>query len=540
MENNQEHKIDKVFKNLLENQSVTPPADAWMAVHTYTIRQEESKKKVWVRYASLALLFLLFSGLGVWWYSVNSDYETSHRADLRISGLKEESKIQKSINQQRTSFHNPNSEEISSNNVESMITTSKSNKKIHKSFNLANPNSDIFSHELLVENTNNGGNEKIHKSFNLTYPNSDNHELVKNTNNGGKGDNINKFLNPDSVENFTYSNDNIIPPTIEKQIENIESKPLILNDLSKKMRKEYEKKINKSSFEEKAINQDSVVEEETGKKLNLKHPIITFGLGFLQSYWIGNNNYSNINEVSWYDASGVCAKIGIGWKINKKLRMSVNLSTNSFNLSDFPYKENVLNGTSDKRYKSYLKQSGNDKYYSAFTNFGYVNIPVSNFNNFPTTYNNVPDSVRILRYTDPHSMRVTVLSINSQYDIVSKIRKKRNKYGYQIYGLADLLIQRQTGYSFVAFDEKALNSNFSMADSQIFSEQNHFDSSSEYTYGIRVGFGFRYQFSRRWDFYLESSAQSTINSWFKVKGSLDYFTITQRALSLQAGINLNL
>ena len=58
MENNQEHKIDKIFKDALDNQSVVPPLDAWMAVHTYTIGQEESKKKVWVKYASLALLFL--------------------------------------------------------------------------------------------------------------------------------------------------------------------------------------------------------------------------------------------------------------------------------------------------------------------------------------------------------------------------------------------------------------------------------------------------------------------------------------------------
>ena len=58
MENNQEHKIDKIFKNLLDNQSVIPPADAWMGVHTYTIGQEEKKPKTWLRYASMAMALL--------------------------------------------------------------------------------------------------------------------------------------------------------------------------------------------------------------------------------------------------------------------------------------------------------------------------------------------------------------------------------------------------------------------------------------------------------------------------------------------------
>ncbi len=66
MENNQEHKIDKIFKQSLDNQSVKPPSDAWMSIHTYTIGQEESKRKVWFRYASLSIVLLIL-GLGLWY-----------------------------------------------------------------------------------------------------------------------------------------------------------------------------------------------------------------------------------------------------------------------------------------------------------------------------------------------------------------------------------------------------------------------------------------------------------------------------------------
>ena len=76
MENNKEHKIDKIFKDLLENQSFLPPVDAWTAVHTYTIGQEEAKKKVWLKYASLALLLLMLSGFG-FWYFVDNQKRTS-------------------------------------------------------------------------------------------------------------------------------------------------------------------------------------------------------------------------------------------------------------------------------------------------------------------------------------------------------------------------------------------------------------------------------------------------------------------------------
>ena len=41
MENNQEHKIDKIFRETFENQEITPPSDAWTGIHTYTIGQKE-------------------------------------------------------------------------------------------------------------------------------------------------------------------------------------------------------------------------------------------------------------------------------------------------------------------------------------------------------------------------------------------------------------------------------------------------------------------------------------------------------------------
>ena len=71
MENNQEHKIDKIFRETFENHEITPPSDAWTGIHTYTIGQKEKKPKIWLRYVSLATLLLLISGFGMWYFVDN-------------------------------------------------------------------------------------------------------------------------------------------------------------------------------------------------------------------------------------------------------------------------------------------------------------------------------------------------------------------------------------------------------------------------------------------------------------------------------------
>jgi len=68
MENNQEHKIDKIFRETFENQEITPPSDAWTGIHTYTIGQKEKKPKIWLRYVSLVTLLLLISGFEMWYF----------------------------------------------------------------------------------------------------------------------------------------------------------------------------------------------------------------------------------------------------------------------------------------------------------------------------------------------------------------------------------------------------------------------------------------------------------------------------------------
>ncbi len=542
MENNQEHKIDKIFKNSFDNQSVTPPADAWMAVHTYTIGQEESKKRVWLRYASLALLVLLFSGLGLW-NSLNLD-----SPDLRISGLKEESKIQKSINQQRTSFHNPNSDGISSNNVESIIITSKSNKKIHKSFNLANPNSDIFSHELLMENTKNSGmsNKKIHKSINLTNPNSDDfsHELlVKNINNSKNEDNAGSILNPDSIENFAYSNDNIISPNSEKQIENIESKPLIFNDLSKKMQKESEKKIvmlEENIVDKKAVNKaDSVV---YGKRFSLKHPLLKVSYGYSWNEWTNKlNSNSTIPSSNTYNSYGSFFKLGTAWDLNRKSRIEFNIGI--YNSGNMDYGNQVTywgNSKGDIK-KLTLKQIGSDFYYEAGTPFGNINVPVYSFyeSGFNINPNN-PISEVSVKFQEPQSFNYIQSEINFENDLIQI--KKIDKSIFKLYTITGITMQRVINYNYnanysgLAYDVTNLKFPPKTWPPNVKYSDDNLQNAADIVLGLKLGVGLNLKFAKKWSLIIEGSGQTNINSWVK---NQTYLT-KQSSYLLQSGIQFSL
>ena len=500
---NKAHKIDKIFKHSLDNQSITPSTDAWMAVRAYTIGQEESKKKVWLRYTSLGLLVLLFLGLG-YGISLNLDCEKSHRVDLRISILKTQSKIQESINPV----------DSKSDGTDSKISSIILGKKNHKSFNLhgsmfRNPNSNNFLHNNSVE--------KIHKSINrhgatFRNPSSDINELlVENTNNG--------------------ENDN--------EITAIESKPLIANDLSDKMQKESEKKI--VDLEGSLVDkEDSVV---YGEKFSLKHPIITLGVfGHSWNNWKVTSDNSLYGKLLYPSISeGNNMQLGIAWKVNKKLRLGISIGTNNYNIGipfvSMPVLSSAFGVPSVK-----LTQINSDQFYQLETPFGNVNLPVSKFKEFPTNIPNVLDSNRAVLHQNSQIMKVICFSINSKYDILSKKREKGRKYGYQIYGLGDFIIQRQTGYSYNTIDRKAYlkaistSPNIYGENETINQELNHLQNASEFVFGLRAGLGFRYQFARKWDFYVEGSGQQSLNNWVKS----DDIKTFQRTLSLQAGINLNL
>jgi hypothetical protein len=521
MENSQEHKIDKIFRETFENQSFTPPTDAWMGIHTYTIGQEESKQKVWLRYASLALLFLLVSGFGLWYFVDNQVVKLANDSSSHapVAGL-------------------PTSPLVRKHTQKSILpTTGIAVTSISPSPTVQRHTSTLLTPEVVSGDTDHGG----------TFS----HEVLVTNNDSNIKDNKLAKKEPLIIElvDDSLMNDEIefAEPVCyfnQYKIEEIDSKPLILNDLTEKMQKKSEKKI--VALEEKSVDKKEVYKSDSvvyGDGFSLKHPIISYGLGGTRSFWdfggflgIENNGLSKKNLPSYYVANGSILKISIAWKINKKLRIGVGLSANTFNLG-IPYRRvNITNDT--VRTDIYLFKEFAGKSYTTFTPFGFLNIPTASFNNFPTDIPNTLDSVRTLRYPYSHSMRVTTLSISSQYNLLSKNRKKGKRYGYQIYGLVDYTIQRQTGYSYAALDEKEFLNGLSFSPIRykgyIFQEGNHLENSTEYTFGLRLGLGFRYQFARKWDLYLEGSGQSNFNSWIKETN------LNQRAISLQAGINLNL
>jgi hypothetical protein len=101
-----------------------------------------------------------------------------------------------------------------------------------------------------------------------------------------------------------------------------------------------------------------------------------------------------------------------------------------------------------------------------------------------------------------------------------------------------LAIQSQTSYSFISQDYYSLLSSIKPINTTtlIFHNTDHLENASQFIIGLRAGLGFRYQFARKWDFFVEGSGQHSLNNWVKS----DDIKTFQRTLSFQAGINLNL
>ena len=511
MENNQEHKIDRIFKKSLENQLVVPPTDAWMGIHTYTIGQEESKKKIWVKYVILASLLLIFVGFGLLYLSDNQPIIVKNDIDLKSKKLLVDNGGKLSVKTQTTANAGKLSVEIHTTTIDlgkSSVKTQTTGQQFKK-WQLGSSIAKLSTIKRSIKNE----------------------PLIVEIEDDSVSYGKEEFVYPVGV----YHNINL------SDLKTIRPKSLILNDLYNKIHKESEEKI--ITLGENLDNKNTVFHSDSvdyGNRFSLRHPIITFGVGSMRSFWgfrnflgFGSSNGLRINLPTYLVANGITVKIGTTWKVNKKLRLGLSLAINSFNL-DIPRGFFANNNTSN----IYLFKEFEGKSYTDFTPFGFINIPVSTFKNFPTTIPNTLDSVRIVQYPYSHSMRVTALSVTSQYNLLSKNRKVGKKYGYQIYGLGDLIIQRQTGYSYASLDEKeyldGLKTSPNSFRGYIFHEGNHLQEASEYTFGLRIGLGFRYQFARKWDFYVEGSGQETFNSW------IEESNLNQRAISIQTGINLNL
>jgi hypothetical protein len=502
MENNQEHKIDKIFKNSLENQTVIPPSDAWLAIHTYTIGQEESKKRIWFQCASLALLVLLFSGLGLWYYIEN---QASKELFVNIPTTMKKNK------------------ELS---VKTQTTTELSAKT--QAIERENINSSIKSRMIVVK-----------------MPSK----------------NVGRVLNPDSVKTSNpialkekpliveIEEDSLINEKAEfvepvcyfnkHNIKEIESKSLALSDLSDKIQKESERKV--IALEENIIDKKQIFKVDSvvfGKRFSLKHPIINFRLGMFNSCVginanQGDNNPFNseaINSNSIYGFSGI---IAIAWKLNKKSRISLNSKFVSYN---------AINAQS-KSAAAYIdplsptnKPTGTFQYnaskdvYEYLTPFGYVTQPID------------PKSSATPKDFDVwFSGSITNLQIglNYEYDLIAFRNKKRGIPAMEIYALVGMNIQKIRKYRsnyalFENYDPQKNNLNYVRNYANL--TVTNLENGSPIVFGYNTGLGIRLQLSKGFGLNISGNYEANINSWVKDLP----FTTRLSVLSVESGLFINL
>jgi hypothetical protein len=493
MENNQEHRIDKIFRETFENQEITPPSDAWMSIHTYTIGQEQKKPKVWLRYASLAMALLLVSGLGFWYFANNQTFDTP------VAGLPTSPLVRK---------HTQKSILPTTGNIVANVS----------------PPSIVHKHipTLLTPEVDWSGDQPRDESADIAH--SKNTEtllsqelLVENTNNG---------------ESLSYFNG--------FQTENITTKPLILNNLSDKMQKESERKL--LVLEENFVHKKVVYKADTvvfGKRFSLKHPILNFRLGmFNTSVSInaregGNNPFNSdvINPNSVYAFSGI---IGIAWKLNHKSRISLNAKFISYSAINAQSKSGAayidpLSPTNKPT--GTFKYNASKDVYEYLTPFGYVTQPVD------------PKSSATPKDFDVWlSGRITNLQIglNYEHDLIAFRNKKGGIPAMEIYGLVGLNIQKIRKYSY----SYSLFKNYDPKDNVIFYAptnqpiytQSSLENGSPIVFGYNTGLGIRFQLSKGFGLNISGNYESNINSWVKDLP----FTTRLSVLSVEGGFFVNL
>ena len=517
MENNQEHKIDRIFKKSLENQSVVPPTDAWMGIHTYTIGQEESKKNFWVKYVFLASLFLIFVGFGLWYFANNQDVIVKNNTELQ-------SKNVLAGNGELLSVPSHTTADAVKLSVETRTTTQ-----------------EIKPTPVLLA----GNGERLFVKTQITTESSV--EIQQTTQLlADNGERLSMKTKTTTQDNLTNRNIELIEPVsylTDDKVEIIKSKPLILNNLIDKIQNENENKI--VALEGDNTDKKEIYKPDTadyGGKFSLRHPIISYGFGMLWNFWDVERQIplNGLVELPNRNGRGASLRLGIAWKVNKRLRMGVNMGINGLD-AGIPSASIPLPITSSATGRLpivKLISVYSDQFYKAETPFGNVNLPVSVFKDIPNFSINVLDEQKQLFYSNSHFMNTIQFSINSQYDILSKNRKKGKNYGYQLYGLLDGNLQRQINYNYTATTNYLIwmNGQWEQRFLEISLENKHLQNASELVFGLRAGVGFRYQFARKWDFHVEGSGQHSLNNWVKSDDIKTY----QRAISLQAGINLNL
>jgi hypothetical protein len=494
MENNQEHKIDKIFRETFENQSFTPPTDAWMGIHTYTIGQEESKKKIWLRYASLALLFLLVSGLGIWYFVDNQVIKLANNSSISpVAGLPTSTLVHK-----HTQKSILPTTEIAVVSVSPLPIVHEHTQTLHtpevdwsgdkpRGEEVVSGDTDhggtLLSHELLVENTNNGDKYKI-------------------------------------VE--------------------IDSKPLIINNLTDKMQKESEKKIvaleEKLDYKKEVYKPDSVV---YGKKFSLKHPIINFRLGLYNNSVKMSANQGGeipfaddvINSNNIYGISGI---FNVAWKLNKKSRISLNFRLINFSSVNAQSKSGAayvdpLSPTNQPTGAFIYNASTLDHNY--LTPFGYVLRPYDPLSSFF-----MPKDFDVRLYGRFSTWQI---GLNYEHDLIAFRNKKGGIPAMEIYGLVGLNIQKINKYSysyslFKNYDPKDNNINI-LYNIPTYT-QTELGNGSPIVLGYNTGLGIRFQLTKRFGLNISGNYENSINSWVKDLP----FTTRLSVMSVEGGFFVNL
>lgn len=516
MENNQEHKIDKIFKETFENQSVTPPSETWMGIHTYTIGQEEKKPKVWVKYTSLGLLVLLFSGLGFWYYYHNQTTVGKNKLPLLSKELLVKNTKNDIENAGRVLNHDKPDLVNSNPIIQNYLSTLLSHEVDWSGDQPRNEKSSVETQTMVTENT-------VRVKPTVEIPDSVNKNpdiinlyelLVENTNNGG--------------------NDG------ESKIEEIEPKPLILNDLSDKIQKESERKIvslpKNLANEKPNFDKDSV---DYGNKFSLRHPIINFRLGMyntsvsINAKGGGENPFNNdvINPNSIYGFSGI---FGLAWKLNNKSRISVNFKLISYGAVNAQSKSGAAYVdplSSTNKPQGTFKYNSTKDIYEYLTPFGYVTQAID------PKLSTTPKDFNANLFGQFSAWQI---STNYEHDFVAFRHKKGGIPAMEIYGLVGLNIQKIRKYTyfyspFKNYDPKDNLITYAPINKPAFTQPS-LENGSSIILGYNTGFGIRFQLSKRFGLNISSNYESNINSW--VTGLP--FTTRLSVLSVESGFFVKL
>ena len=506
MENN----IDKILRNALENHEEIPPGESWMHIHTEIAKQ--NRRILTPVLVGLFLGILLISGIGISIY-----YGSKSNENLVVSNIKTKPLfIPKNV-------QNSNLEGVllaENNQIVAAVTGSKIlfGEMRRKVFLQRTRLSVLQTLPLSVSPQT---IELSSVETQTTAENSAHNSEEKPSEN-------------DSVQYFSEIKENINLKNNEIQPVELLAKSYVSTDLSEKMNEALVGKIDGSYLKENNVSIDSLPVRRFGKRFSLKHPMIEINLlSGQQSLWTTSGEIQEDVLLANNITKGGLFRIGVSWRAKPRLRVGIAFSVH--NNSQISLGRNL---NSYKQNPNLKLENFNGKYrYFTQTFLGGMYFPIDYLSVRDKTTgmnnNNFTSSTYELS-VDQYSQSILAFQygLNAEYDLISKIRKNKHKYGYQLYALGELALQ-----------DIKLNSNLSAYGSfdndnrfSIFSFRNRFENSNKYSLATRLGLGFRWQIGGKLDIYTEASGQRSLTSFVH---DLPFNTY-QNTFSWQAGFHLNL